>query len=325
MRVESANSPSRARRLVVQGDILVSTVRPNLRAFTILTNLPERVVASTGFAVLRSRPQQLLPEFLILMVRGANAVDQMVRMMGKGSYPSINQKDVESVQIPLPPLEVQREIMAEIEGYQKVVDGARAVVDNYRPHIVVDPEWPVVALGEVCTLVSGQHIDKADYNKNGVGLGYLTGPADFSDRYAVVSKWTLRPKVVAKEGDILIAVKGSGLGKSNILNVEKVVIGRQLMAIRVINAVPEYVYSYLVGRYDHIQSLGAGAAIPGITRDDVLRLAIPLPTLKVQQGIVDNLEAERSLVNGNRELIERFEKKIEAAVGRVWGTGVSEL
>ena len=53
--VESANSPSRARRLVAHGDILVSTVRPNLRAFTILTNLPERAVASTGFAVLRSR------------------------------------------------------------------------------------------------------------------------------------------------------------------------------------------------------------------------------------------------------------------------------
>ncbi len=38
------------------------------------------------------------------------------------------------LQIPLPPLEVQKEIVAEIEGYQKVIDGARAVLDNYRPH-----------------------------------------------------------------------------------------------------------------------------------------------------------------------------------------------
>ena len=55
-------------------------------------------------------------------------------------------------QIPLPPLEVQKEIVAEIEGYQKVIDGARAVIDNYRPHIVVDPDWPMVRLGEVCSL-----------------------------------------------------------------------------------------------------------------------------------------------------------------------------
>ena len=56
------------------------------------------------------------------------------------------------IEIPLPPLEVQREIVAEIEGYQKVMVGARAVVENYRPHIVVDSEWPIVALGEVCSL-----------------------------------------------------------------------------------------------------------------------------------------------------------------------------
>ena len=55
-------------------------------------------------------------------------------------------------QIPLPPLEVQQEIVAEIESYQKIIDGARAVVENYRPQLAIDPEWPMVALGEVCSL-----------------------------------------------------------------------------------------------------------------------------------------------------------------------------
>ena len=57
--------------------------------------------------------------------------------------------------IPLPPLEVQQEIVAEIEGYQKVINGARAVVDNYRPHIVIDPEWPIVKLEDFCAIVRG--------------------------------------------------------------------------------------------------------------------------------------------------------------------------
>ena len=52
------------------------------------------------------------------------------------------------IQIPLPPLEVQQEIVAEIEGYQKVIDGARTVIDNYRPHIPIDPDWPMVAYEE---------------------------------------------------------------------------------------------------------------------------------------------------------------------------------
>ena len=72
--------------------------------------------------------------------------------------------------------------------------------------------------------------------------------------------------------------------------------------------------------YDHIQKLGGGAAIPGITRDDVLKLAIPLPTMEVQHTIVAEIEAEQSLVAANRELMERMEGKIRAAIGRVWGT-----
>ena len=42
--------------------------------------------------------------------------------------------------------------MAEIEGYQKVIDGARAVLDHYRPHIPIHPDWPMVELGEVSPL-----------------------------------------------------------------------------------------------------------------------------------------------------------------------------
>ena len=231
----------------------------------------------------------------------------------------VTKRQLSEIQIPLLPLEVQKEIVAEIEGYQKVIDGARAVVDNYRPHIAIDPEWPQAKIMDVSTLVSGQHVNKSDYNEDGKGIGYLTGPADFGDIFPIVSKWTTHPKVFAKKGDILITVKGAGVGKINFLNEEKVAIGRQLMALRVYKALPKFIYTILLGSYDHIQALGDGAAIPGITRDDVLRLAISFPPLETQQAIVSEIEAEQTLVNANRELIERFEKKIRAAVGRVWG------
>ena len=64
----------------------------------------------------------------------------------------INTKSLSEFQIPLPPLDVQQEIVAEIDGYQKVIDGARAVVENYRPRIHVDPEWPMVKVRDVCVV-----------------------------------------------------------------------------------------------------------------------------------------------------------------------------
>ena len=65
-------------------------------------------------------------------------------------------------EIPLPPLEVQKEIMAKFEGYQRVMDGARAVVKNYRPHIPLDPKWPMVELGEVCEVKRGKSLTRKE-------------------------------------------------------------------------------------------------------------------------------------------------------------------
>jgi len=72
-----------------------------------------------------------------------------------GGQPSISQSTVYELPIPLPPLEVQKEIVVEIESYQKVIDGARAVLDNYRPHIPIDPKWPMVEVGNLVDINNG--------------------------------------------------------------------------------------------------------------------------------------------------------------------------
>ena len=57
-----------------------------------------------------------------------------------------------------------------------------------------------------------------------------------------------------------------------------------------------------------------------ITRRVILtELPIPLPPLATQQAIVAEIEAEQALVAANRELITRFEKKIQATLARIWG------
>lgn len=70
-------------------------------------------------------------------------------LKGGAGIPGLNRKEVyEKHKIPLPPLEVQKAIVAEIEGYQKIIDGARQVVENYQPRIPIHPNWPMVELGK---------------------------------------------------------------------------------------------------------------------------------------------------------------------------------
>jgi type I restriction enzyme S subunit len=150
--------------------------------------------------------------------------------------------------------------------------------------------WQTARLGDLIELISGQHIDSKDYNTSGRGVGYLTGPSDFGPIYPVVTKWTEHPKIKAKKNDILITVKGSGVGKVNLMDADEVAISRQLMAIRVVNAERQFVYLLLESVFDHFQEESTGAAIPGISREQVLGLEIPLPPLPEQQRIVGVLD-----------------------------------
>lgn len=148
--------------------------------------------------------------------------------------------------------------------------------------------WEWVRLGDIIELISGQHINVENYNEENKGIGYLTGPSDFGEVYPVVTKWSNSPKAIAKEEDILISVKGS-IGKLNIVK-DEVAIGRQLMAIRPILANKWYVYNLLRYNEKLINSKKVGIAIPGISREDLLMLIIPLPPINEQKRIVDKID-----------------------------------
>jgi type I restriction enzyme M protein len=309
----------------------MSTVRPNLKAFALLTEIPERAIASTGFAVLRAKPERLLPGFLINVLRDERSVDQMIGMAGKGAYPSINQTDVESIQIPLPPLEVQKEIVAEIEGYQKVINGARAVLDHYRPQIPIRPDWPIVRLADVCeTITDGDHQPPPKASE-GVPFVTITNinddhQLDFTKTFFVSEFYyanlsaTRRPQ----GGDVLYTVTGSyGIPVLVPANV-KFCFQRHIALIRTgEQLLSTFLHSLLASPFMLQQGHAAatGVAQKTVSLNSLRNFSIPLPPLATQQAIVAEIEAEKALVAANRELIARFEKKIQATLARVWGEG----
>ena len=150
--------------------------------------------------------------------------------------------------------------------------------------------FPFQKLGEVIELVSGQHIAAKDYNNESIGLPYLTGPSDFGVRNPKITRWTEYPKKCALKDDILITVKGSGVGSINVLDIDRVAISRQLMAIRAKNANGRYIELFLSLHQEHFRQAASGAAIPGLSREDVLNLPIPLPPLEEQRRIVAKLD-----------------------------------
>ncbi len=108
--IAGAEAPSRARQLVASGDILVSTVRPNLNGVARVSSDLDGATASTGFCVLRVDPTKLDRNYLYHWVTGARFVDDMIRKATGASYPAVSDRIIGESQIPLPPLPEQRRI-----------------------------------------------------------------------------------------------------------------------------------------------------------------------------------------------------------------------
>ena len=238
--------------------------------------------------------------------------------------------------IPLPPLEVQKEIVAEIEGYQKVINGARAVLDHYRPQISIHPDWPMVELGEVCDVRDGTH-DSPKYVLEGFPLitskNLKDGFIDFTD-VNLISREDLdainkRSKVDA--GDLLMPMIGT-IGNPVVADASREYAVKNVALIKfpkgcqVDNRFLKDVLdsTAMNSRFDRQAS---GSTQKFISLGFLRKLEIPLPPLSTQRAIVAEIEAEQALVAANRELITRFEQKIRATLARIWGeetSGTSE-
>ncbi|WP_414814919.1 restriction endonuclease subunit S [Rhizobium sp. IY2] len=188
------------------GDVLLAKVTPcfeNGKA-GIARNLRNGIgFGSSEFYVLRPG-ESVLAEWVYRCITHEDFRSKAIaQMTGTGGLQRVPRAFVEGFEIPLPSLEVQREIVAEIEGYQRVIEGARAVIDNYRPHIPVDPDWPMVELSEIFdALEAGVSVNSENRTKMPGELGVL--------KTSAVTSGTFDPeehKAVLLEEDTLASRK----------------------------------------------------------------------------------------------------------------------
>ena len=286
-------------RFAEGGDILMS-VRAPVGPVN-LTN--QRVCIGRGLAAIRPRADRLLTHYAFYVLR---ILESKITGSAGATFASINKTGIEKIKIPIPPLDVQREIVAEIEGYQRVIDGARAVVENYQPHIAVDPKWPVVALGEVISLEYGKSLKASNRIEGPYPVFGSNGIVGYHNQYLI-------------EGPTIIVGRKGSAGAVNFSELPCYPIDttffvhikdQQRLDIR-------FCYYQLLTL--ELDKVNVQSGVPGLNRNDAYRKFMVLPSLATQRAIVAEIEAEQALVDGNRELIERFEKKICDAVGRVWG------
>jgi type I restriction enzyme, S subunit len=169
---------------------------------------------------------------------------------------------------------------------------------------MIPEDWEVMQLGEGVKLSSGQHILAKYCNIAGDGFAYITGPSDFPQGVIKHTKYTTRPGIICQKDDILITVKGSGVGTLARSDSEYC-ISRQLMAIQVERWNSEFIF-FLLFRDVSFFSASATGLIPGISRDDIQKKFIPLPpSLLEQEAIAQALSDADALIESLEQLIAK--------------------
>ena len=181
--------------------------------------------------------------------------------------------------------------------YEKLLaTGEVKCIDDEIP-FEIPQGWEWCRMGGIIELLSGQDFMPEKYNSKNQGIPYITGASSISNGKLIINRWTECPSVIGKLGDLLIVCKGSGVGKMCFCNVEKIHIARQIQIIRGFSSFICMSYLKLIidANLSAITSNAQGV-IPGISREHILNLIIPIPPFNAQQHIIKKLKLLQPLI-----------------------------
>lgn len=183
----------------------------------------------------------------------------------------------------------------------------------------IESKWPLVKLGEVAEIISGQSPESKFYNDENKGIPFYQGKKDFGEKILKEPNcWTSSLTKISVKNDILMSVRAP-VGDVNVNPFDEICIGRGLAAIRCKNKnTGIFVYNYLNAIKEKISG-HKGATFDSISRDEIESLKIPLPPLDIQNSIVAECEAIDNEMQTAKSIVEDKKNQIAEIMKNVKG------
>ncbi|MBR7195884.1 restriction endonuclease subunit S [Pseudomonas sp. 14A] len=318
--IDSETAPSRAQQIVRVGDVIFGTTRPMLKRYCLVPAEYDGQICSTGYCVLRPKADLLLPSFLFHLL-GTESFYSYVDVNQRGaSYPAITDGAVKAFRIPVPPFEVQSEIVKVLDTFMGLeaelgaeleaeLEARRRQYRYYRDALLAfsdqDIRW--VAMAELGKFIRGRRFTKADYVEDGVPCIHY---GEIYTRYGTAAESAIshvRSDMAAslryaKPGDVVVTDVGEtveDVGKAVAwVGTEDVAIHDHCYAFRH-SMNPKFVSycmqtsSFIAGKAKYVARTKVNTLLIG----GFSTIRIPVPTLEEQERIVAILDKFYALVN----------------------------
>ncbi len=302
-----------------KNNVVISKVRPTRGAISIIKE--NDLVVSGGFSVLDSNATKIHPKYLFSILANNNDFFEYLGSRSKGAtYPTCSDKDVLDYEIPLPPLEIQEQIVVELDGYAGIIAGAKQIAQNWKPKIDIDPEWEKVKLGEIGKISMCKRIFKEQTTSEGDIPFYKIGtfgkaPDAFISR-EIFENYKKKFSYPQK-GEVLISTSGT-IGRVVVFNGEPAYF-QDSNIVWIENDEKKVYNSYLNLVFQDIDWITTkGGTIERLYNKLIEEQVISIPLLEIQKQIVEKIEAERALVESAKKLIDIYDQKTKEAIAKLW-------
>lgn len=254
---------------------------------------------------------EYLRNYLFLIFRSESFKNIVKPLMQGAARPLVNWNTFTKIQIPLPPLEIQEQIVAELNGYQNIIAGAKQIAENWKPKIEIDPKWKKVKLPDISDNNDNRRkpVTKSDRSSGKYPYYGASGIVDYVENYIFDGNYLL----ISEDGANLLArntpIAFSISGKNWVNNHAHILMFKNIET-------QKFVETY-INQID-INEFVTGMAQPKLNQQSLNTIDIPLPSLKIQKEIVEKIEVERTLVESSKKLIEIYEQKTKDVIAKLW-------
>ena len=278
--------------------------------------------------VVRPIKSKLIDTFLVSYL---NNIDLSPFITGV-TVPKLNQEKLRSIKIPLPPLEIQEQIVKKLEDYSSIIAGAKQITQNWKPQIDIDPKWEKIKLGEVCEIGSSKRVFESEWKTKGVPFYRAREIVKLANKGFVENELFISEEMFQdyskkygspNEGDLMVTGVGT-LGICYLVGKKDRFYFKDGNIIWLKNFDKKVNSTFIKHLFeddfviDQIKATASGGTVGTYTITNANNTIIPVPPLATQKQIVEKIEAEQTLVEGNKKLIEIYEQKTKDTLAKLW-------
>jgi type I restriction enzyme M protein len=315
---------------IVKDDILMAMTGATVGKVAISNQ--DNLLLNQRVGLIRANEDLINKEFLKSLLLNERFYEYCQLTAGGGAQGNISPTEIMNFKFPLPPLSYQEKVAEKIIAQNKIIAGAKQVIENYKPEIDINPDWEMVELGSVCEpITKGTTPTTNGFEWQEAGINFIkieninTNGTISHEKLSFINEEcheSLRRSQL-KENDILFSIAGTKMGITGLVD-SSLIPANTNQALAIIRSKgdfsPQFLLHYLMASniQTEIEKLKVGVAQFNLSLKQVNELKIPNISTDVQNQIVNQIEKEIQLVNANHELISVFEQKIKNEINKLW-------